>query len=67
MQLQLANFIRGRLAANITAASTSIPLTAAAFPALAGGAVCYAVLQSATDRSVVEIVKVTAGGATLTV
>ena len=67
MQLQLANFVRGRLSAGITAAATSIPLTTAAFPALAQGTFCYAVLQSATDRSVVEIVKVTAGGATLTV
>ena len=67
MQLQLANFVRGRLSAGITAAATSIPLTTAAFPALAQGAFCYAVLQSAADRSVVEIVKVTAGGATLTV
>lgn len=68
MGLQLANFIRGRLAAAVTTSSTTLTLTAASFPTLAAGDYCFAVLQSAIDRSVCEIIKVTAvSGTSITV
>lgn len=68
MGLQLANFIRGRLAAAVTTSSTTLTLTAASFPTLAAGDYCFAVLQSAINRSVCEIIKVTAvSGTSITV
>lgn len=68
MLLQLGNFLKGRLAAPVAAGDTQITLASATFPTLLVDHVFYAVLQSASDRSKKEIVKVVAvAGATITV
>lgn len=68
MQLRFSNFTRARLAAPITAAATVLTVQPGTWPQLPEGYAIYGVLQSVTNSSQVEIIKVVASdGTTLTV